>query len=110
MSTALDVAKQSVEHVTRNTIIDVVRIVVEAVEKDEAYKGKAARDASIKIIKILILEMAKDDQKWLVDFADSVIVEHIIDTLITASKGSYALNQKKSIKRRIMTCIGKGPI
>jgi len=108
MSAALDVAKQSVKQVTRATIIDVIRIVIEAVEKDETLKGKAARDAAIEIIEILILDVAKDDQEWLADFANSGMIETIIDTVIAASKGLYALNQKKSIKGCMLACIGKG--
>jgi hypothetical protein len=107
MSTPLDFAKQKVNKVSRATIIDVIRVVVEAVEKDKSLKGTGARDAAVEVIELLIKDLASEDQEWLTDFVTSGMVECVIDTIIAASKGLYALNKKASARECILTCMGR---
>ena len=102
-STVLNKSRERAGEVNKTSLTELVTLVLEVVEAEPGLKGLKAREVAIEVIISLIEENAGDDKEWLLSLAKSGLLESLIDTIISASKGIYDLNKEK-IRRGMLGC------
>ena len=103
---ASSTVKGLLSSVDKANFLEVIKLVMEIVECEEALKGEQAKQVAVLIITKLVKEAADEDREWLLQVIESGFLEATIDTLIAASKGLYALNKKKCPMKSLFNCSG----
>lgn len=91
-------------HVCKKLLSKVVSIVMEEVES-EGLNGEKAKQASIKLVKLLITEKAPPSEKeWMLEAVDAEVISELIDMIILATKGELEINHGTKFAKKCVPC------
>jgi len=109
-----DELKEKIEKigVKKSTLTLIIKYVMEAVE-NTPKKGKEQKDYALQLIRDLVIDLAKgDDKDFLLIAIDSGSVSDTIDLIVSATKGELNINKVVTVASRscvpaIFACIMK---